>query len=128
MKIPRIKTMKQTFSLRTNFDEFADDEIDSSLFDEIMNSFMPGVWNFMVLSPEIPIQDSTFIQVGAPQKNVGFQYTLEIGFETRENGLTLYRLYTRDKDIVLQYIIDYWQEQKIPDVLSWEDVSWEMKP
>ena len=118
----------QTYSLRTNFDEFTNDELDSSLFDAIINSFCPDVWDFMVLSPNKPIQDSTFIQVGAPTKNVGFQYTLEISFKNKDNGQTMYRLYTKDKDILLQYLIDYWQEQKIPDILSWEDVSWEMKP
>ena len=116
----------QSFSLRTNFDEFLDDEIDSILFDEILSSFTPDVWDFIVLAPEIPIQDSTFIQVGAPTENVGYQFTVEIGFETKEKGLTLYRLYTTDKALVLEYLIDYWKDQVVPDVHAWEDVTWEM--
>jgi len=116
-----------TYSIRTNFDEYSNDELDELLFDEIISSFSPEFWDFMVLSPDIPIQDSTFIQVGAPQESVGFVYTIEIGFETKEDGLTLYRLYTDDHDIALQCIIDYWQDQKIPDVATWEDVTWEMK-
>jgi len=53
---------------------------------------------------------------------------VEIGFETREKGLTLYRLYTKDKELVLQYIIDYWQDQEVPDIHTWEDVTWELNP
>ena len=123
-----VNVESQSFSLRTNFDEFSDDEIDSILLDEIISSFTPDVWDFIVLSPDIPIHDSTFIQVGAPTENVDYQFTVEIGFETGEKGLTLYRLYTKDKELVLQYIVDYWQDQVIPDIRTWEDVTWELNP
>jgi hypothetical protein len=116
-----------TYSLRTNFDEFSNEELDAILFDEIIKSFEPDIWDFMVLSPDKPINNCAFIQVGAPDEITNYQYTLEVGFETIENGLTLYRLYTTDKDTVLQYFVNYWQDQIIPDISTWEDVSWEMR-
>ena len=116
-----------TFSLRTNYAEFSNNELDASLFENIINSFEPDIWDFMVLSPSKPISGSTFIQVGAPQETVDFQYTLEIGFSSLESRLTMYRTYTMDKDMVLHCIIDYWKYQNIPDISSWEDVSEEMK-
>ena len=118
---------EMTFSLRTNYAEFSHAELSISLFEDILNSFEPDIWDFMVLSPSKPINGSTFIQVGAPQEIVDFQYTLEIGFYSMESGLTMYRSYTTDKDVVLHYIIDYWQEQKLPDISSWKDVSEEMR-
>ena len=30
-------------------------------------------------------------------------------------------------DEAQQYFIDYWQDQRIPDVATWEDVTWEME-
>jgi hypothetical protein len=117
----------QTYSLRTNFNEYKNEELSVSLFNEIISGFRPDVWDFMVLSPNKPIKDSTFIQVGAPDEIVHFQFTLEIGFENPKSGLQMYRLYTKDKDVVLQYFVDYWQNRIIPDISLWEDVSEEMR-
>ena len=117
----------QTYSLRTNFHEYTNEELSVSLFAEIISGFGPDVWDFMVLSPNKPIQESTFIQVGAPDKIVDFQFTMETGFENPKSGLRLYRLYTKDKDVVLQYFVDYWQNRIIPDISLWEDVSEEIR-
>ena len=117
-----------TFSLMTNYYEFEDSEIDSVLLDDIISSFTPDDWDFAVLSPDAPIQNSTFIQVGAPSENVGYQYTVEIGFETSEKGLALYRMYTADKELALKLIVDYWQDHAVPDIQAWEDVTWELGP
>ena len=123
---PEVGMQGQSFTLMTNFDVFSDDEIDHVLFDEIISGFNPYVWDFLVLSPSNPIQDSIFIQVGAPTETVAYQFTVEIGFMTEDGGVTLYRLYTTDKEAVLQYVVDYWKEQTIPDILAWEDVTWEL--
>lgn len=121
-------SMKElTYSLRTNFDEYSNDDLSALLFDEIISSFSPDIWDFMVLSPNKPINDSTFMQVGAPEEAVDFQFTLEIGFENPKSGLKMYRLYTEDKDAVMQCFIDYWKEQRLPDISLWEDVSEEMR-
>jgi len=96
------------------------------LFEEIIESFEHDIWDFMVLSPVEPINNSTFMQVGAPEEIVNYHYTLEIGFYSDESGLTMYRLYTLNKDFILQCFVDYWQDQVIPDVSSWEDITEEM--
>jgi hypothetical protein len=115
-----------TYSLRTNFHEYTNDELDVELFEEVINSFDPGIWDFMVLSPDTPIKDSTYIQVGAPDEITDFQFTLEIGFN-KNDELIVYRLYTKDAYIVLKYFADYWQEQTIPDISKWEDISKEVR-
>ena len=117
---------ERIFSLMTNFYEYPNEKISVTLFDEIITGFDPDIWDFMTLSPDEPIDGSTFLQVGAPQENVDFQFTLEIGFYDEKSGLTMYRTYTKDKNTVMQFFIDYWQEQKIPDISTWEDVSAEM--
>ena len=122
---PEVGIQSQSFTLMTNYDVFSDDEIDRVLLDEIISSFNPYIWNFLVLSPSNPIQDSIFIQVGAPTETVDYQFTVEIGFKTDDEDVTLYRLYTSDKETALQYVVDYWKEQTIPDLLAWEDVTWE---
>ena len=115
---------ERTFSLRTNFNEYTNDELSVLLFDEILSSFNSDIWDFMVLEPDQPVQGSTFIQVGAPQEIADFQLVLYIGFGDEETGFTMYRLYTADKHLVLQYFVDYWQGQQIPDISLWEDASY----
>ena len=118
---------ERTFSLRTNSTEYANDEISVLLFEEIINSFTPDIWDFMVLATDDPVQDSTFIQVGAPQAITDFQFDLQIGFYNAETGLKMYRLETEDIDVVLKYFKDYWQEQIIPDISLWQDMTDELR-
>ena len=56
-----------------------------------------------------------------------YLYTLEAGFGGKRRSVAVYRLNTNDSDVVLQYLIDYWRNQKIPDISSWENVSGELK-
>ena len=116
-------TQERTFLLRTYLNEYTNDELSILLFEEILSSFSPDAWNFMTLVPDKPIQESTFIQVGAPLEFFDFQLVLYIGFGDMETGYTMYRLLAEDKNVVLQYFVDYWQEQQIPDISLWEDVS-----
>ena len=114
-----------TFLLETEFRRYANEEINVTLFEEIISS-SPDTWNFMVLEPNEPIQDSIFLQVGAQWADTAwpFKFNLEIGFGETETGVRLYRFITDDENVVLQYMIDYWQAQSIPDISLWEDVSY----
>ena len=110
------------FSLSTNLYEYSNDELTELLFREILDSFEPDTWDFMALAPSIPIEDSIFIQVGVEN----YEYDLQIGFYFEESGYVLYRLYTLDRKVVMHHIIEYWQNQRIPDISSWEDMSEEL--
>ena len=59
--------------------------------------------------------------------NPDYPYTLEAGFGGKRRSVAVYRLNAKDRDIVLQLFIDYWRDQKIPDVSSWENISAELK-
>ena len=115
-----VNMQEQTFSLQTEFRIYRDADINALLFEEILNS-SPETWSFMVLEPDRPIQSSHFMQVVSPNREGHF--FLEIGFGATETGYSLYLLCTEDKNVVLQHLIAYWQNQIIPDVSSWEDIS-----
>ena len=112
------------------------------LFDFMLLRPLPD--DFLVLAPDKPIGSSTFLQVAfntaknqkkitarkrskSPVLDPDYPYTLEAGFGGKRRSVALYRLKTKDKEVVVQYLIDYWREQKPPDTSSWEDVSGEMK-
>jgi len=117
-----------TYSLRTNFSDYTSDEISISLFEKHINILLySGVYDFMVLCADKPIQHSTFIQAVCPEEITDYKFIIEIGFHDNQSELEMYRYYNHNQDDVLQYFIDYWKEQKIPDISSWEDVSWELR-
>jgi len=116
-----------TFLLETNFRKYTNEELSVLLFEEIISS-SSDLWDFMVLEPNQPIQDSIFLQVGAPRASTAwpFKFNLEIVIGNTETGFRMYRFVTEDKNVVLPYFVDYWKEQRIPDISLWEDVSEEI--
>jgi len=118
---------KQSYTLETNTRGVLKLKITPELIREILSSFNRDEWDFMILAPDNPIENCTFIQVGSPQEVTAFKYTLEAGFHTPQSGLKMYRLLTEDRNRILQYFVDFWNEQIIPDISLWEDVSEELK-
>jgi hypothetical protein len=113
---------ERTFLLKTYFRDYSNKEINARLLEDIINSNY-DTWDFLVLIPDKPIHDSTFMQVGAPKAHTDSQFFLEIGFGDIERTFILYLLTTEDKNIVLRYLIAYLVEQVIPDISLWEDIS-----
>jgi len=131
-----------SFSLRTNYASFSNNMLCAGTFDLMLNNPVPD--DFLVLAPDKPIGSSTFLQVAfntstntakkTAKKNSGktvtdpdYSYTLEAGFGGKRRSLAMYRLNTKDKDTVLQLLVDYWRDQKAPDVSSWENITGELK-
>ena len=118
---------KQSYTLETNSRGVLKVKITPELFSEILSGFDQYEWDFMTLAPDNPIEDCTFIQVSPPYEDTAPRYTLEAGFYNPQSGLKMYRLLIEDRNRILQYFVDFWKEQIIPDVSLWEDVSEEMK-
>jgi len=73
-----------------------------------------------------PVKKKARKKSGNAAMDPDYPYTLEAGFGGKRRSVAVYRLNTKDKDIVLQYFLDYWHNQKIPDVSAWENVSGEL--
>ena len=115
-----------TYSIESGNGDYTNAEINASLFSDIIYSLNPREWNFMILSPSRPVNNSTFIQVGtSPAIIDSNELTLEIAFDEK-SGTRMYRYETEDRDIILQYFIDYWEKQQVPDISSWEDITEEL--
>ena len=108
------------FSLTTDGKDYANDEINALLFEEILDGLSTGTWDFMALTPNRPIQNSTYIQVALVSDE---DFEINIGFGEAQTGYKMYRFMTEDKNLVLQYFVDYRDKQRIPDISSWEDIS-----
>ena len=121
--------MKQmlTFTLKTAYKERSHEDINEDLLIQILDYFILNDaifdgddWDFITLEPSEQIGGSNFIQAGAPQHITKGKFTLEVGFGSVETGVKVYRYYTDDKEIVLQFLVNYWQKQALPDLATWE--------
>lgn len=115
------------YSLRTNGASYAHDNINTALLCGILNDLNADEWDFITLSTDEPINGCTFIQVGAPLSEAEFSFTLEMGFCDEEGRITLYRRYTKNKDLIIRYLIDYVEFQRVPNLNGWNDISHEMR-
>ena len=111
---------ERRFSLKTDAKEYANNEINARLFEEILDGLTTGTWDFMTLSPDSPIENSTYIQVALTTDE---DFEMNIGFGDAQTGYKMYRFETQDKHLVLQYFVDYRDRYRIPDISSWEDIS-----
>jgi hypothetical protein len=118
---------KLTYKLETNGSRYGNDELSVAGFADYLNHFTPEHWDFMTLTPSMPIKGSTFIQVGAPDVKTDLKMEVEIGI-ANPGRIEMYRHYTDDKKEVLQILADYFERQEIPDYTGWDDMSNEMNP
>jgi len=116
---------KPTFTLHTNSSDYQHSDLSVAGFADYLNNFTADYWDFMTLEPSEPIKGSTFIQVGSPDARTNYMMTVEIGF-LNATRIEMYRYYTDDKTEVLHILAEYFENQEIPDISNWEDVSNEM--
>lgn len=116
-----------TFTLKTAYKERSNEDINEEMLSRILDYFILNDaifngddWDFVILEPSGQINGSNFVQVGAPQHITNGKFTLEIGFGNEETGIKIYRHYTDNKKIVLQLLVNYWQDQQLPDLTDWE--------
>lgn len=115
-----------TYKLETNGSSYEDKDLSVAGFADYINHFSSSEWDFMTLSPSVPIRGSSFIQVGSPDAKTDYKMTIEIGIP-KSNGVELFRHYSGDKEEVLQILKDYYLEQRIPDYKKWDNVSNELR-
>jgi hypothetical protein len=113
------------YTLQTNGSLYEHKELSIYGFADYLNHFTPDYWDFMTLTPSVPIKGSTFIQVGSPDAKTNFKMTVEIGI-FNPNKIEMYRYYTADKEEVLRIMADYFEKQELPAYKNWEDISDEM--
>ena len=111
---------QRKFSLMTDAKEYTNDEISTRLFEEILDGLIAGTWDFMTLSPDRPIENSTYIQVALTADEA---FEMNIGFGETQTEYKMYSVETQDKNLVLQYFVDYRDRYRIPDISSWDDIS-----
>ena len=110
--------MKNSFVANTGDDYYEENEISEKLIIDCLDKVSKNALDFLVLTPDIPIQGSLFLQVLAGS-------VIEIRMENPDGTFIHYSYTTEDKNEVIKMFISYWQEGKIPDIKNWENItSW----
>ncbi|MCH4160861.1 MAG: hypothetical protein LKF41_06370 [Bifidobacterium sp.] len=105
-----------TFVLQTDEGAYADDEITSALFQNLLDRLYRNDIDFMVLQPNQPIQESSYLQVlGA--------FAVEIRMLVADGSFIQYSYISDNKDEVLSIFLDYWERGELPDLNHWKDIT-----
>lgn len=117
----------KVYSLQTNGQSYSHDEISAALIKDILSGLSADYWDFITITPCDPINGSTFIQVGAPDSITHFDLTVEVGVRDERPGCTIYKYYTKDRELILRFLLDYFERQETPDISHWEKYFIEIK-
>lgn len=113
--------MIHTFELNVNGTVYKDKEITETLIRNSLEQLTTDMNSFVVLQPEKPINQSIYIQAAN-------NFLVEIRFVLKNGKFYHYAYTTSDKEEVATIFLDYWQQNKIPAIDHWENISKRLRP
>lgn len=101
---------------------YSNESLNASLFRELIGEL--ELYDFVVLEPSFPLENSIYLQAASLEEpGKPGQMVVEIRFEQGEHKFTHYRMLTENPDQILSLFLNYWGEQRLPDLTNWEDIS-----
>ncbi|MFD1886284.1 hypothetical protein [Paenibacillus wenxiniae] len=101
---------------------YFNESLNASLFRELIGEL--ELYDFVVLEPSVPLENSIYLQAASlePPAEQG-PMVVEIRLQLSKKQFKHYRLFTADHDEILRLFLNYWGEQRLPDLTNWEDMS-----
>ncbi|MBK5145135.1 hypothetical protein I2494_15705 [Budviciaceae bacterium BWR-B9] len=105
-----------------NFELMVDGEVLPEVSMPILKKAVAGIYDdvgsFIVLEPKTPLEGSIYLQAALTDDNYMVETRLVFGEE-----FSHYRYTTSDVDEVTDFFVAYYQDNKIPDLKRWDDVT-----
>lgn len=113
-----------TYSIDSNGTIYDNDAIEASVISDIVLDFETGIHDYIIITPSHPIENSTYIQSASEQQE-GEGIVVEIRFVPEEDPSSFqhYAYHTSSKPEIIQILLDYWSEQKLPDLTNWHNIT-----
>lgn len=109
-----------TYTVRTQYADYSNNDINGSLIVDIINALDDD--DFIVMEPSKPISQSSYMQAilanGDPSSII-----VELRLEYNDQSFRHYSYQTSDLSIAIRMFLDYWGQQKLPDLTTWTDIS-----
>lgn len=111
-----------SYRLETDGAVYDNESIEASVIIDIINDFEFSQHEFIVLAPSLPLENSIYLQAAAEEGSLG-SIIVEARFVYADDSFKHYGYQTTDKSEVIRMFLAYWGEQKLPDMLLWDDIT-----
>lgn len=110
------------YTLESNGTTYENESINASLLVDLITNL--ELQEYVVLEPSELVEGSMYLQAAALEEPG--QVVAEIRLQEGEHGFRHYSYMTADTNVVLQWFLDYWGKQQLPQLESWQDITHEL--
>ncbi|PYE45535.1 hypothetical protein HUB98_23955 [Paenibacillus barcinonensis] len=110
------------YTLESDGTTYENDGINASLLVELITNL--ELQEYVVLEPSELVEGSMYMQAAALGEPG--QMVAEIRLQEGEHGFRHYSYTTADTTMVIQWFLDYWGKQQLPQLESWKDITLEL--
>ncbi|MCK6074751.1 hypothetical protein [Paenibacillus silvae] len=110
------------YTLESNGTTYENDSINASLLVELITNL--ELQDYVVLEPSELVEGSIYMQAAALEEPG--QMVAEIRLQEGVSGFRHYSYTTGDPTVIIQWILDYWGKQQLPQLASWKDITHEL--
>ncbi|WP_342554772.1 hypothetical protein [Paenibacillus sp. FSL R7-0652] len=111
------------YTLESNGTTYKNESINASVFVDLLTNL--ELQEYVVLEPSELVEGSMYMQAAALDEPG--QMVAEIRLQEGESGFRHYSYKTADTTRVIQWFLDYWGKQLLPQLEDWQDITHEMR-
>ncbi|WP_411349547.1 hypothetical protein [Paenibacillus sp. WLX2291] len=109
------------YTLESNGTTYENDSLNGSLFVELITNL--ELQDYIVLEPSEPLQGSIYMQTAALQEQGQMVAEIRLHDAQTKRGFRHYSYTTADPSVIIQYFLDYWGRQQLPNLEDWQDIT-----
>ncbi|MFX3647966.1 MAG: hypothetical protein ACE3K2_29170 [Paenibacillus sp.] len=109
------------YTLESNGTTYENVSINASLLVDLITNL--ELQDYVVLVPSELVKGSMYMQAAALEEPG--QMVAEIRLQEGEDGFRHYSYSTADPTAIIQWFLDYWGKQQLPQLESWQDITHE---
>ncbi|WP_405108867.1 hypothetical protein MHH28_30145 [Paenibacillus sp. FSL K6-1217] len=113
------------YTISTQYETYANYEIEASLITDIVNGFADDPDDFIVIDPSTPVEGSLYMQA-APLRHTPRSIVVELRLGYPDGSFRHFSRQIEDRDSVIRMLLDYWGLQKLPAYSTWSDITDEL--
>ncbi|CAH1214783.1 MULTISPECIES: hypothetical protein [unclassified Paenibacillus] len=108
-----------TYTLESNGIKYQNEDMNASLFDELITNL--DLMDYLVLVPSQPIDKSIYLQAATTDNPE--EFVVEVRFVFDDERFEHYSYISEDPRKVIAIFLDYWGQQKLPNLGDWQDIT-----
>lgn len=108
-----------TYTLESNGIKYQNEDINASLFGELITNL--DLVDYLVLVPSQPIGKSIYLQAATTENPE--ELVVEVRLVEDDEKFEHYSYISDDHRKVIAIFLNYWGQQKLPDLGDWQEIT-----